>query len=182
MRLNLGCGRLRIAGYLGVDSEPGEAVNVVWDLTRHPWPWGDASVDGVIAWHSLEHLPGYELANALEEVHRVLVTGGTLYVKVPYREPGPYNPLHFHVFNRHSFNGWLRRPNGDRDSSLQHRQNFIRVRQEVVNLPSGFPLWHIAHRVPRLARIVFDRDERGLFTRFPSVGGSQELREWLVKV
>jgi SAM-dependent methyltransferase len=180
VRLNLGCGRLTMDGFLNVDFRISPGIDVVTDLTNHPWPWDDDTFIEVRAWHFLEHLPGYELDRAMHEIHRVLAPGGTLYAKVPYKEAGPYNPFHFHVFDRDSFGVWIAKDDGRDDSSLQHQDiAFRRARQEVVSL-SGFPVWHIIHHFPRSEGILFTRDERGPFSRIPS--RIRELREWLVKV
>ncbi len=177
--LNIGCGNLRMAGFLGVDMRPGPAVDRVMDLTKHPWDLPSGHFREVRAWHVLEHLPGYELDEAMHEIHRVLAQGGVLYAKVPYKEKGPYNPFHFHVFNRDTFGVWIAHTDGLIDNSLQHQHvNFLRRNQEVVSL-SGFPVWHIVHRMPWMEGILFQRDERTTWSRIPS--RARELREWLVK-
>ena len=187
MKLNLGCGQLRIAGYLGVDSHPDPGVDVVTDLTEHPWPYEHESVDGAITWHFLEHLPGFEFHRAIDEIHRVLRPGAVVYIKVPYRERGPYHPFHFRVFNRETFDSWIADADGctGKKGCLQYEfGRFRRLRQEVVSL-SGFPVWHIVHHFPRGEGWLFHRDERGAWSRIPSGAFSdcaRELREWLVKL
>lgn len=175
--LNIGCGRIRIPGHLGVDLEPAPTVDIVADLLRFPWPFDDSSVDSIVAWHFLEHFPDMKLDLAMKEIHRILKSGGTLYVKVPYKERGPYNPYHFHVFNENSFGCWLGR--SDEDPALQAHPTFRRVKQEIVVL-GGFPFYHIRRYLPGLAQHLFEHDERGMFMRFP-MGSARELREWLVK-
>ena len=177
LKLNLGSGKLRIAGYSNVDREPGPDVEVVWNLMEHPWPFPDDSVQAITAWHVLEHLPGYGFEEAMTEIHRILEPGGTVYIKVPYREPGPYNPFHFRVFDRTTFTPWTVT---FEDKSLQYREWFERARQEVVVTGQQFPLWHIVHHLPSMEGRVFERDERGVFSRLP-FPGRRELREWLVK-
>jgi len=182
-RLNLGSGQLRIPGYTNVDMEASPSVEVVWDLSQRPWPFEDNSVEGIIAWHSLEHLPGLALGGAMEEIHRILKPGAVVYIKVPYKEPGPYNPFHFHVFDRKSFNYWIKGGEGGPELCLQERHTYFdRVRQEVVTL-SGFPVWHIIHHLPSTEGTLFERDERAPFSRhIPAIWDrSRELREWLAK-
>ena len=168
-------------GFAGVDYERGPAVDVIADLSKRPWPFATASVDQVRTWHFLEHLSGYDFAGAVDEIARILKPGGLLYVKVPHRERGPYNPFHHRVFDRHSFDYWL--DCGKTESCLQARFGvFHRVRQEVVYLSSGFPHWHLQRYAPRVWRGLCEEDERGLFARFPAISGAYgELREWLVR-
>jgi predicted SAM-dependent methyltransferase len=181
LRLNLGCGNLHLSGYLGVDSKPGPNVDILWDLRRHPWPWTENSAEHVIAWHVLEHLPGDELATAMDEIHRILVRGGLLYVKVPYLERYLDNPFHHHQFSRTTFDVWVERPSdGPPEGSLQYQPGYFRrAAQDVVSL-SGFPVWHLVHRLSWTEGALFHRDERGPWSRIPS--RVRELREWLVKL
>lgn len=187
MKLNLGCGTLRIPGFVGVDFEPGPTVDRVVDLSRVPWPFETASAEEIRAWHFLEHLPGYSFHDAMDEIARILRPGGLLYVKVPYKEKGPYNPHHFRVFDRRTFGAWLPLDPAatNPDKCLQSRRGFfLRRRQEVADLASGFPLWHLERRFPRLGSLILKHDERDAFSlSFPSLWGRQrELREWLVKL
>jgi len=185
MKLNLGCGKTHLEGFVNVDYRASPSVDQVVDLTVHPWPWLDNSVDYIIASHFLEHLPGYELGAAMDEIHRILRPGGTLYVAVPYRERGPYNPYHFHVFNRQTFNTWTahvdkRDPSAENACLQAHHGSFRRAKQEVASR-SGFPVYHFVHYLPWSEGILFRRDDHGAaYSRFPS--RVRELREWLEKI
>ena len=191
MKLNLGCGGLRIPGFVGVDLRPGPGVDVVVDLASFPWPFPDSSVDEVVAWHVMEHLVGNDFSRAVEEIARILRPGGLLYVKVPYGLRGLYFPHHHRAFNRHTFDPFVvNAPGSDGDPCLQSDHGlFRRERQEVVYSPNRFPGWHVVRYLPGVARRLFDRDERGWSCRFPAAvpWGSdeqpqRELREWLVRL
>lgn len=169
-------------GFVGIDGERHSAADVVADLAWVPWPIKDSSVDEVRAWHVLEHLPGYSLHDAIWEIYRVLRPGGMLYVKVPYKEKGPYYPYHFRVFNEHSFDAWTTgRVNA---WTAQHHLLFQRKAQQVVWQLSGPLTWHSQRKVPRLFNAVTRADERGSYTEYPvhPVRAARELREWLVRV
>lgn len=57
LRLNLGCGKHPMEGWVNVDSTKGPGVDHVMSLERiHPWPWDTDSVDEVMASHVIEHL------------------------------------------------------------------------------------------------------------------------------
>ena len=80
--VDLGCGLKKTPGAVGLDREPLPGVDVVCDLSERPWPLDDASVDRLLAFHLVEHLP--DLLVFMEEAHRALKTGGTLEIEVPH--------------------------------------------------------------------------------------------------
>lgn len=73
-----------------VDIADLETVDVVWDLDETPWPFADASVEGIIMHHVLEHLQ--DPSSTMTEIARVLEPGGWAEIAVPfgghwYRDP-----------------------------------------------------------------------------------------------
>jgi SAM-dependent methyltransferase len=81
--LDVGCGdNKRDADAVGMDIRPYDAVDVVYDVTRTPWPFADETFDDVYAYSILEHLPN--LPDVMAEIHRVCRDGATLTGKVPH--------------------------------------------------------------------------------------------------
>ena len=76
--LNLGCGNSHIPGTIGLDLPS-------WDAEQDPIPYENESVDGIYAFHFLEHLSGKDTINILAECQRVLKVGGVMTVCVPHR-------------------------------------------------------------------------------------------------
>jgi predicted SAM-dependent methyltransferase len=76
--LHLGCGRIRIPGYVNVDILSNKSVDVVADLQQLPWP--DASVDRIYSCAAIEHFGRREWVPVLSEWARVLKPGGELKV------------------------------------------------------------------------------------------------------
>lgn len=83
LRLDLGCGKNKKAGFLGIDSRPFEGVDQVVDL-RTPWPWGDSSVEEVHASHFVEHLTAPERIHFVNELYRVLAPGKGALITTPH--------------------------------------------------------------------------------------------------
>ena len=79
LRLHLGCGSSRIAGWVNIDNEADLAPDLVADVRQLPYE--DDSVEQIAAFHVLEHFRYDE--PVLEEWHRVLVPGGECTVVVP---------------------------------------------------------------------------------------------------
>ena len=80
MKLNLGCGDNLLDGYINVDKYD-KAADVQADITDLPFE--DNSVDKVVAYQVIEHVP-YNLNDKLfAEIYRVLKPGGTAILETP---------------------------------------------------------------------------------------------------
>ncbi len=99
MKIDLGCGRSKAPGYLGVDRRPLPGVDVVADLEA-PLPFGDDSVDAVFTRSVLEHLD--RLPEVLSELHRIVKPGGEIHVLVPHFS----SPLAFSDYTHRRFFGY----------------------------------------------------------------------------
>lgn len=78
--VDLGCGRRRRTGAIGVDVVALPGVDVVARLEALPFAPG--AVGRAFALHVLEHLD--DLAGAMQQIHAVLAPGGACLVEVPY--------------------------------------------------------------------------------------------------
>jgi SAM-dependent methyltransferase len=98
--LNLGCCDRRIGGFIGVDICP--PADIIADLSK-PWPWADGSVEHILAYDIIEHLP--DKIHTMNELWRVLQPGGTVEIDVPTTEGrGAWqDPTHVSYWNRNSF-------------------------------------------------------------------------------
>lgn len=84
LKLNLGCGGKRLAGFVNADKYGTPDVQL--DLERFPWPWPDSSVDEVQLIHVLEHL-GRDpdvFIGVIRELYRVCQGGARIHVVVPH--------------------------------------------------------------------------------------------------
>lgn len=86
-RLHLGCGKVRLKGWVNLDAErvPG-VVDVAVDL-RWGVPLADGSCGLVFCEHFLEHLGPEDGVRFLRECRRLLVPGGVLRVAMPSLDP-----------------------------------------------------------------------------------------------
>jgi len=81
--INLGCGKTKIPGSIGMDRVNILGyVDIVHDLNKFPYPQTKNSVDEVHMYHVLEHLD--KPIKVIEEIHRILKNGGKLYIRVPH--------------------------------------------------------------------------------------------------
>jgi hypothetical protein len=82
LKLDLGCGYARKEGFLGVDLYA--KTDIKCDLRKYPWPWKNDSVEEIYCGHFLEHLPGPERVQFMDEAWRILIPGGKMTIVVPY--------------------------------------------------------------------------------------------------
>ncbi len=80
--LDLGCSVNQINDAIGVDIDPANHPDLVFDLNKFPYPLRDSSVDQVYAKHILEHLG--DLYAIFREIHRILKNGGDFIIEVPH--------------------------------------------------------------------------------------------------
>lgn len=80
--LNLGSRNRAIPGFLSMDCDQHEGVDIVGDIADLS-RFENGSVGEIYASHCLEHFPHPQTLSVLKEWHRVLVPGGKLYVAVP---------------------------------------------------------------------------------------------------
>lgn len=111
LKLDLGCGKNKAAGFLGVDSIQFEGVDVVHDLAdrSQPWPWADSSVDEVNCSHFIEHLTNFnekwERVWFFNELYRVLKPGAKCTLIFPHWCSNRYygDPTHKEPFSEMGF-------------------------------------------------------------------------------
>lgn len=83
MKLNLGANDRRVEGFISVDiCEPADQIA---DLTQ-PWPWGDSTVDEVLAYDVVEHLP--DKRHTMNELWRVCAPAAIVRIQVPHATDG----------------------------------------------------------------------------------------------
>src|SRR5205823_14106756 len=56
IKLNLGCGKRKMAGYVNVDKSTSVAPDLLLDLEALPWPFETDTVSEIQALHVLEHV------------------------------------------------------------------------------------------------------------------------------
>lgn len=79
VKLNIGCGGVRLPGYIGIDSNPKSGADII--RPAHNLPYLDGEVDEIRSSHMLEHVE--HLSATLFEWFRVLKPGGLLWIRVP---------------------------------------------------------------------------------------------------
>jgi predicted SAM-dependent methyltransferase len=202
MKIDIGCGHAKRAGFVGVDKEASDGVDHVVDVEREPLPFADRSVDSIFSAHCLEHLAEHALV--FNEISRVATDGAHLEIWTPYTWTNEafiythrtfFNELHYlhpcYMFPEH----W--RPILGASWQLEEFQFVIDeavqadLRRNRVTLDFALKylkgvaeefgtrirIWHSAPPPLRPARRTYSRTRDG--ARFPvSAAPTSRLRRW----
>lgn len=84
MKLNLGSGPCYLEGWINTDIRKDMSwdVDQYWDFTKRI-PLKDETVDMILAWHIVEHIPMQDLGGVFEDWFRVLKRGGKVFIGCP---------------------------------------------------------------------------------------------------
>ena len=104
MKLYLGAGLKRLAGYTHVDVRGLDGIDTVHDLNQVPWPWPNDAVESIVAEDLVEHLT-IGLIGFCDEAWRVIAPGGELFIRTPHRvgDSSWIDPTHRWHFEERSF-------------------------------------------------------------------------------
>lgn len=83
IKLDIGCGKNKKQGFIGVDQYQMEGVDKVMDV-RKKWPWKNDSVSEVHCSHFIEHLTANERVHFLNELYRVMKKGSKCTLIAPH--------------------------------------------------------------------------------------------------
>jgi len=145
MKIDLGCGKKKKEGYVGIDLI--ETADIQKDMYEYLRALSDNSVDAVNAFHSFEHLTKTDFLNVFKEILRVCKNGAKIEIGVPYSSQAVNvtNPYHFTFFNEHTFRFFCREKN-DKYNVIP-KENLVR--------DYSFGLWNSANEgnLPGYVRI-----------------------------
>ncbi len=80
--LDVGCGKNKIKGAIGIDSVKLEGVDIVHDLNVFPYPLADNEFDEIYLTHILEHLDS--IIKTMEEIHRIARPNARVIITTPH--------------------------------------------------------------------------------------------------
>lgn len=80
--VDLGCGRAKVAGAVGVDIAGNAQADVRHDLDVYPYPLADSSFEVVLLRNVIEHVKN--VVGLMEEVHRIGRAGADVLITTPH--------------------------------------------------------------------------------------------------
>lgn len=101
--LDIGCGKRKHPGSIGVDVRANTDADVVHDLNAFPYPFAADEFDLIVIRHTLEHLD--DVIRVMEEVHRIARPGARVAIDAPYfTSVDAFSDItHKHFFTSRSF-------------------------------------------------------------------------------
>lgn len=81
LKLHLGCGKIRLEGFLNIDHRATSATDLECDIGQ--LPFDDNAAVRIESYHVIEHLGRHEAVRAVREWYRVLKPGGVLVIECP---------------------------------------------------------------------------------------------------
>lgn len=105
IRLDIGCGKIKQDGFVGMDVRRLPGVDVVHDWEKMPWPFPDNCANTVLLSHVLEHVKPWLFFPFMAEIHRVCKPHAQIFVSGPYAIGFRYvqDPTHITPINEATF-------------------------------------------------------------------------------
>ncbi len=148
MKLDIGCGKNKRAGFIGLDRVRMPGVDVVCDLDKGNIPLADNSVEEVYSMHFMEHV--FDLLFVMGEVWRVCTHGAKVTIAVPYfTSVGAFrDPTHRQFFTFETFDHFT---DTKTLPSFYSEARFRIVQRNLLFYPSNSNLYgqvRFAHMIP----------------------------------
>ena len=118
--LDIGCGKNKVAGALGLDIDKSANPDILYDLNSYPYPIKDKEFNKIYAKHVIEHVNDPLLF--IQECYRILKDGGTIFVEIPHfsSRVAYSEPDHKRFFSYFMFSG------------LVSKTKFRKVKQKIT--------------------------------------------------
>jgi SAM-dependent methyltransferase len=132
IRLHLGCGDDKQEGFIGMDNNDHQCVDIVHHIESFPYPIDDESCHVILAAQVAEHIDPRLTIDFFNELWRIMRPGGQLILSVPYAGSIMYwdDPTHCNGFIETTF------------SYFDFRHSFWQKYKPCPwSIDKGFPLW-----------------------------------------
>ena len=150
-KLNLGCGKDILDGYVNADQLKLDGVDVVHDFDQFPWPFEDNSFDEVYSSHFLEHVEN--LPEVMKEIHRICKSKVKINIRVPHFSCGVSyrDPTHKTLFSYFMFDYFT-------EDSFYGLAQFRIVKRKLNFTRLAFPwLNYIVNPLVNLSPLLYER-------------------------
>ncbi len=84
MKLDIGCGKNKKEGFIGIDTIAFPGVDLLLNVGKEKWPYENESIEYVYCSHLVEHLTPWERAHFVNELYRVLKLDAKAQIVTPH--------------------------------------------------------------------------------------------------
>ncbi|HRT03922.1 MAG TPA: methyltransferase domain-containing protein [Candidatus Diapherotrites archaeon] len=128
MKLNIGCGKKILKGYINLDVVKLPGVDIVHDLNKYPWPFKDNYFDEIYADNVLEHLD--DIIKPIEEIWRISKKNATIKIIVPFSPTiwAFVDPTHKQFYTHYTFDYFTK----DNDLNYYSKARFEIVKKKII--------------------------------------------------
>jgi len=108
--IDFGCGNNKQKKAIGVDIYKRHGVDIIWDITKSPYPFPSNSAQKIYLIQVLEHFSLKKQIAIIKEIQRILKPGGILDLRVPHAfSVGAFqDPTHKAFFTFHTIDYFLK--------------------------------------------------------------------------
>lgn len=158
--LELGCGKNKRPGYLGLDLFPFKNVDFIVNLKKGKLPFASNSFDGFYSYHLLEHLEIEEIEKLFIEIVRVGKNGSIFEFYVPhYTSCSAFYEYHKTFFRENSFREFIISEEG----MYQSKAKFKLIYKRLIFTKEWYQFYNyliepVANRFPGVYRNTFLRN------------------------
>jgi len=134
MKLDLGCGKQKKMGYVGVDCVKLPGVDVLCNLDKERLPQENNTVEEVFSMHFMEHVS--DLLFVMDEIWRVCKDGAKVTIAVPYfTSIGAFrDPTHKQFFTHETFDHFT---DTEKLPSFYSNAKFKIIKKKILFYPSN---------------------------------------------
>jgi len=128
-KLNLGCGSIKLPGYINIDIDPDNSPDKIMDFEKR-WTLKDNSADEVHCFFTLEFIR--DIDHFMKELYRVCKPNAIINIRVVHpKSTGATCPLHLRRFDIKTFK-WFDLSNGDWKRSVHPPYNFKVIKAKTI--------------------------------------------------
>jgi len=106
--LDIGCGKNKIAGAIGIDLNPDSSADIIHDLNKFPYPLKESEFDMIFCRNILEHLD--DIPRVMDEIWRAAKGDAIVEIVAPFPSSRWFyaDPTHKRAFVSKSFDFFVK--------------------------------------------------------------------------
>lgn len=154
-KLNLGCGREILKGYVNLDRIQLKGIDIIQDLDQFPYPFPDNQFTEIRMKSIMEHLS--DVQKTLEELWRISKPNATIIIRVPhFSSLGAFvDPTHKRFFTYYSFDYYCSEAKKEINDFNYYSKAKFKMKSRRIIYPKYLkPLEWLVNKIPKFHEII----------------------------